>query len=91
MPVGREVFETVRFSGRLQQLFIDSKIPCRFIHRREIKLFFCNSMKAKDANIRQALIDKFGSPGTKKNPGFLYGVKKDIWSALAIAVYGSKH
>lgn len=89
MPVGREVFEMVRFSGRLQQLFIDSGVKYQFITRRDIKLYFCNSMKAKDGNIRQALIDRFGSPGPKKNHGVLYGVKADMWSALALAVYGS--
>ena len=41
MPVGREVFEMVRFSGRLQQLFFDSLILCKFVPRREIKLYFC--------------------------------------------------
>ena len=90
MPVGREVFDMVRFSGRLQQMFIEADIKCKFIPRREIKLYFCNSMKAKDGNIRQALIDRFGEPGTKKRPGMLYGVKADIWSALAIAVYGKE-
>jgi hypothetical protein len=43
-------------------------------------------MKAKDANIRQALIDKIGPQGTKKDPGPTYGISKDVWSALAIAV-----
>ena len=91
MPVGREVFEMVRFSGRLQQIFLDEEVKFKFIPRREIKLYFCNSMKAKDGNIRQALIDRFGEPGTKNNPGILYGVKADIWSALALAVYGKEN
>jgi hypothetical protein len=41
-------------------------------------------MKAKDSNIRQALIDRFGDVGTKNNQGFFYGFKKDIWSAFAV-------
>jgi hypothetical protein len=44
-------------------------------------------MRAKDSNIRQALIDRFGEPGTKKVPGLLYGIKKDEWSALALGVF----
>jgi hypothetical protein len=42
--------------------------------------------RAKDQNIRQALIDRLGPPGTKKNPGPTYGVTSHMWSALAVAV-----
>ena len=86
MPVGKEVFETCVWIGVfLEALMAD--IPSRhFVYRKEVKLNFCGSVKAKDANIRQALIDRFGEPGSKKNPGKLYGVKADIWSAVAVAV-----
>ena len=43
-------------------------------------------MRAKDSNIRQALIDRFGVVGTKKNPGWFYGVSKDVWAAIAVGV-----
>jgi len=81
MAVGKTVFETCVWIGR----FTDPED--KLVYRKDIKLHFCNSMRAKDTNIRQALIDRFGPPGTKKAPGKLYGVKKDIWSALAVAVY----
>ena len=86
MPVGKEVFETCVWIGVfLEALMAD--IPSRhFVYRKEVKLNFCGSVKAKDGNIRQALIDRFGDPGTKTNPGKLYGVSKDLWSALAVAV-----
>jgi hypothetical protein len=57
-----------------------------FIYRAEEKMNLCYSMKAKDSNIRQALIDRFGEVGTKNNPGFFYGFKKDIWAAFAVGV-----
>ena len=54
------------------------------IYRKEEKINLCGSMKAKDSNIRQALLDRFGIVGTKKEPGWFYGMKKDMWSAYAV-------
>jgi hypothetical protein len=85
MPVGREVFETVRWIGRFQQAWRDPE-EVRLVYRREVKLHLCGSMKAKDANVWQALIDKLGPVGTKACPGPLYGVKSHARSALAVAV-----
>lgn len=89
MPVGREVFETVRWIGRFQQAWRDPE-AVRFIYRREVKLHLCGSMKAKDPHVWQALLDKLGPVGTKKNPGPLYGVKSHARSALAVAVVASE-
>ncbi|SRR5258708_39054170 len=85
MAVGREVFETVRWIGRMQQCWRDPE-AVRLVYRREVKLHLCQSPRAKDANIRQALIDKLGPVGVKKQPGPLYGVKSHAWSALGVAV-----
>lgn len=83
MPVGQETFETVLWIGR----FIErTKSKYKLVYRKDVKIYLCGSMKAKDTNIRQALIDKLGPQGTKKDPGPLYGVKSHAWSALAIAV-----
>ena len=82
MPVGASIFETCVWIGR----FIQAR-NCpdyEYIYRKEEKINLCNSMKAKDSNIRQALIDRFGDVGTKNNQGFFYGFKKDIWSAFAV-------
>lgn len=88
MPVGAEVFETVRWIGRFQQAFRDPD-EVHFIYRKDVKLALCNSPRAKDANIRQALIDLLGPQGTKKAPGPTYGVKSHAWAALAVAVVAS--
>lgn len=85
MPVGREVFETVRWIGRFQQAWRDPE-AVRLIYRRDMKLHLCGSMKAKDANVWQALLDKLGPVGTKVAPGPLFGVKSHARSALAVAV-----
>lgn len=83
MAVGKEVFETCVFIGRFIETF---KGPYSYIYRKDVKMHICHSMKANDASIRQALIDRFGPPGTKKSQGKLYGIKADIWSALAIGL-----
>jgi hypothetical protein len=89
MPVGKSVFETCYWVGRFMQAY---KGNVERVYRSQVKMHLCNSMRAKDSNIRQALIDKFGgsrelATGTKKNQKVLYGISKDLWSALALAIY----
>jgi hypothetical protein len=81
MAVGREVFETVFAVGTFS-----AAATLRLIPRRDVKLHVCASPKAKDANIRQALIDRFGVVGTRKKPGPLFGISNHRWAALAVAV-----
>lgn len=94
MPVGRTVFETCIWIGRFLQYATDTAgmdIKHFYITRREEKLAVCKSPKAKDSNIRQALIDKYATfdfkngKGTKKQPDFFYGFKADMWAAFAVA------
>jgi hypothetical protein len=86
MAVGANVFETCVWIGK----FIREAELCGMrierIYRREEKLLLCGNSRAKDTNIRQYLIDRYGPPGTMKNPGRTYGISKDLWSALAVAV-----
>jgi len=89
MPVGAEVFHTCRWVGRFEQA--SGNTPFVLLPRREVKMHMCNSARAKDANIRQALIDRFGGSreaaiGTKARPGPLYGISSHCWAALAVAV-----
>ena len=84
MAVGAEVFETCVWTGRFMQAFGAERVDR--ITRIEVKSHLCHSAKANDSNIRQALIDRIGKPGTKKNPGPTYGISGDCWSALAVAV-----
>lgn len=87
MPVGKEVFDTCVWIGRFVEEFINYVKPqYTYIYRKEVKMNLCNSMRAKDSNIRQALIDRFGVVGTKKNQGWFYGFKADIWSAYAVGI-----
>lgn len=87
MPAGKTVFDTCVWIGRFVQEYyaLQGKEPT-FIMRKDEKMNLCGNMKAKDSNIRQALIDRFGVVGTKKNPGWFYGVSKDVWQAIAVGV-----
>lgn len=91
MPVGREVFDTCVWIGRFVEAWARRGGRHRLVYRREVKLHLCNSAKAKDANVRAAIIDFFGpgkdaAVGRKARPGPLYGIKADIWAALAVAL-----
>ena len=91
MAVGKTVFETCVWIGRFIQAWGKDYTQ---IYRKDVKMFLCNSVKAKDGNIRQAIIDKFPPTGggkipqigTKKKPGPLFGVHDDIWAALGVAM-----
>jgi hypothetical protein len=97
MAVGQTTFDTCVWIGRFQQAYFRPNAVC-FIYRRDVKLHICGNAQAKDANIRQALIDMFprtgggATPqiGTKKKPGPLYGVSSHMWSALAVAITASR-
>ena len=87
MAVGRETFETVLWTGRFIQRWIDScSGRCMKVYRQDAKRCVCKTHKASDADIRAALVDRIGPVGTKKHPGPLYGVKTHAWAALAVAV-----
>ena len=89
MPVGREVFETVFFTGRIAELWHPGRVER--VPRRVVKQHLCFSVRATDANIWQALVDRFGptkerAVGTKKAPGPLFGIKSHERAALAVAI-----
>lgn len=91
MAVGREVFDTCVWIGRFIQAWGGSSDHWDRVPRREAKLRLCGNSRAKDANIRQALLDLYGpgkdkAVGLKHSKGPLYEIKTHLWSALAIGV-----
>ncbi len=90
MPTGDELFDTVLWSGRFIQEWHSLGRQWARLTRKQVVGHICNSGRATDANIRQAIIDRYGGKekaiGRKKTPGPLYGLSKDCWSALAIAI-----
>lgn len=93
MPVGREVFDTCVWIGRFMQAWPEPE-KVRLVFRKDVKLHLCGTPRAKDSNVRQALIDlwpatgagKTPQIGTKAKPGPLYGVSTHAWPALGVAV-----
>ena len=79
MAVGKETFETCVWIGRFIQEAVNKGIYHALVYRKDVKMHLCGSVRAKDANIRQALIDLLGKDKTK-------GVAKDMWAALGVAV-----
>lgn len=91
MPVGAEVFETAVWIGRFIEAWGG---PFTKVYRKDVKLHLCQSPRAADPNVRQAIIDKYGGKanaiGKKKTQGPLYGVSGDVWAALAVAITWSE-
>lgn len=93
MPVGREVFETCVWIGRYVQAW-HSPEDVQLVYRKDVKLHLCGTNKAKDGNVRQAILDLFprtgggATPqiGTKAKPGPLFGVSTHAWPALGVAL-----
>lgn len=92
MPVGADVFTTCMWTGRFIERWVGNGYPPPTqIFRKNVKLHLCGSTRAKDSNVRQALIDRYGpgkekAIGKKATPGPLYGMSGDCWAALAVAV-----
>jgi len=90
MAVGKTVFETAYFIGQLKEIARCCGFGYNLVTRMQVKMHLCHTTRAKDTNIRQALIDRYGGKelaiGNKKNPGVLYNIKADMWSAVAIAI-----
>ena len=119
MPTANEELETCVQIGRILQTWGGSNWS--YVFRLDVKIGLCGDAKAKDSNIRAALIDLFGgekqaiggrkcpeckgkkwigrdhapcescqaTPGWLHPPGPLYGMTRDMWAALAIAVHWS--
>ena len=93
MAVGKTVFETCVWIGIfMEALKTEYGLKATWVYRKDVKMNLCNSAKAKDSNVTQALVDRFApytrnkGKGTKKAPGFFYGFKADIWAAYAVGV-----
>ncbi len=88
MAVGEETFTTVWWSGVFAEAY--GRENTHMVGRKVVKMHHCGSMKAKDGNVRQAIVDRFGGKkaafGEKKAQGPLAGVTSHKMQALALAL-----
>ena len=92
MPVGREVFETCMMIGRIIERCEDGwNARVQLVYRKDVKLHLCNSPRANDATIWQAILDRYGGKefavGRKAQQGVLYGLTSHCRAALAVGLY----
>lgn len=86
MAVGKTTLDTAWWSGRFCQAWEGEHV---LIPRMDVKMHLCNNSRAKDANIRQSLIDRYEPDliGKQRPRGILKGVRGHEWSALSLAVF----
>lgn len=80
------VTDTCIWIGRFVERLSFYRVPVILPFRKTIMSYLCQSAKGGDAEVKAALVELYGGKGTKKNPGRLYGIAGDTWSALAVAV-----
>ncbi len=92
MAVGQTVFDTCVWIGRFIEAAKAQGMEYELIYRKEVKMNLCNTMRANDSNIIQALVDRFApnvrnkGKGIKSDKGFFYGFRADIWQSYAVGV-----
>lgn len=96
MAVGKEVFETAEWSGRIREIAKAKWTTAKIlrVYRKQVTMHICLSTKANDSNIRRAILDRYPTTGggktpqvgTKSQPGPLFGFANDMWAALGVAI-----
>lgn len=80
--VGDVTFETIFWTGR----FFEARRDATLLRRVDVRRAVTGAANVGDKEVREALIARYGPPGTKKEPGKLYGMRGHRWAALAVAV-----
>lgn len=83
------VMDTCIEVGRVVEVWRRLAGDAHHIWRETVKRAILGSAKGTDAQVRAALLDRWGGVsaiGRKASPGPLYGLRGDEWAALAVAV-----
>lgn len=86
--VGNQVVMTAIEIGRFIQCWDGDH---ELVSRLNVKRHMLGRTNGNDAMVRQSILERYGGTrraavGIKKEPGPLYGVKSDVWAALAVAI-----
>jgi len=81
---GASLYETAYWIGRFREA---SRMKnCHLMYRREEYMHFFGTGSGNDSAIIATLKGRFGDKGTKKDPGWTYGLSGDAWQAFGIGV-----
>lgn len=72
MSVGQSLYDTCTFVGILIQISKDNNINPELVFRKSVKMFLCNSVRAKDAEVNLRVREYFGEDNTIKSPNVFY-------------------
>lgn len=91
---GATLFETAEMIGMITLTNSFNGKPITRVKRTDVKKHFKTVTRRKgakvpnsDSQIRSKLIERFGEVGTKRNQGYFYGFKSDIWQSFALSTY----
>ena len=87
MTAGREMFDTCRWEARFEMVAGQCGHAVMRVLRRDVKRHLCENPSANDKAVNEAVRNRWGDKGTKKNPGGTYGFTDHTYAALAVASY----
>ena len=99
MPASNALLDTAFWVGRFTEA---CPVDVELISRKEVVLALCGTARAGDSNVIRALKDLYAehpkasavgsepAVGVKTAPGPLYGIRRDLWQALAVAVVATE-
>lgn len=93
LPGSNDLFDTIEFYGRLWDRLDQNGFVVILVPRKDAVAHICDgNRQAGDKGVNQALEDRFGGKGTRKDPGPLNGISgSHLKAALSVAVYAMDH
>lgn len=89
------IHDTILWYGRFLEILDAKGVTPTFVTRSDVKKVLLpgnHTVDRKDSTVCAYLRDRFApgvsnnGKGTKKEPGYFYGFKADVWQAFALAV-----